>query len=57
MAKRKPSEQSLFERWYAQDFFLTLDEVRVWRTEHGYSWHDIDIAWMAWQARAKVNST
>lgn len=54
MAKRKPSERTLFERWYALEFWLTIDEVRAWRTEHGYGWKDIEMAWMGWQGRARV---
>lgn len=52
--KRKPSERTLFERWYSREFGLTLADMRGWRTEAGYGWQDIDSAWMGWNARSQV---
>lgn len=53
--KRKPSERTLFERWYRQEWSgYTAAEMREFRSENGYSHATIDILWLGWQARARM---
>lgn len=53
--KRKPSERTLFERWYVLEYGgydrKALREDRA--PEGGYNTQRIDWAWMGWLGRAK----
>jgi hypothetical protein len=52
--RRKPSERTLFERWWNDAMGTPRDELRALRSENGYETASLDWAWMAWQARAEV---
>jgi hypothetical protein len=52
--KRKPSERTLFERWFVRkELGFTAYELRGYRSEFGYNHGDLDWCYMGWLGRAQ----
>ncbi len=51
---RKPSERTLFERWWYEVMGTPRVEIRAMRTHNGYTDRNLDYAWLGWRGRAKI---